>query len=302
MAKGSADMIRAATTSPHERMFYNKVNPAKPNNDFITRSNLKDKLYILDLSDFNAQTDQETPDYDEIIAAAVVELSKEASQKALEKKSIENLRTERAEKEDDEGEVPRPDDLTRKLTRALVQAKTRDQVQSILADVYDHMREWQALAATGDKEAMKVVRKLSKLISRGNRKINDLNKEIVMHQKQQKAEQSEKKQEAKRLELELKEALRERKARERRYLQERDDNENDDDHPLFGPTMAEIEAKIMALSQAMAELKSSSGAGSGGSSASSYDGGTLSMSSDGSISTDGGAEVSGSDGETQSAE
>jgi len=117
------------------------------------------------------------------------------------------------------------------------------------------MREWQKLAANGDKEAIKVVRKLNRLVSRGNRKITDLNKEQVMRLRQQKAENAEKNQQAKRLEQELKEAQRERKARERRYLQERD-NDNEDEESEFGPTMAETEAIIRQLAGQMAALKS----------------------------------------------
>jgi hypothetical protein len=169
-----------------------------------------------------------------------------------ENKSIrENERTKAAE---GEGEEVRPEDETRKLTRMLVNAGTPDEVQSVLADTYDHMREWQALAANGDKEAIKVVRKLGRLISRGNRKISDLNKEIVMHQRQQRAEKAENNQQAKRLELELKEAQRERKVRERRYLQERD-NDNEDEESESGPAIAETEAKIRQLAGAMAALK-----------------------------------------------
>jgi len=229
--------------------------PAPKDNPYKTQQqNQIDVFYILDVSGLNNKQEQKANVTDE--AATILELTKEA-QKKFENKALKE--SERTEAADEEGETPRPDDNTRSLTRALVAAKTRDQVQSVLTDVYDHMREWQGLAATGDKEAIKVVRKLQKLIARGGRKIKDLNEEIVMHQRQQKAEEMQKKQEAKRLELELKEALRERKARERRYLQERDDNNNDDDDEQFGPTIAETEAKIRQLSAQIAALKSGAG-------------------------------------------
>jgi len=231
-------MINSASSNPY-------VNHTK-NNSYVPPPN--NFSYSLTPQESSSE-EQNTYFHDEI--AAFLELTKEAQEK-LENKTVDE--NERSEKADEEGEAPRPDDNTRSLTRALVAAKTRDQVQSVMTDVYDHMREWQALAAAGDKEAIKVVRKLQKLIARGGRKIKDLNEEIVMDQRQRKAEANEKKQEAKRLEIELKEALRERKARERRYLQERDNNNEDDEDSTFGPTMAETEAKIRQLAAAKAAL------------------------------------------------
>jgi len=195
------------------------------------------------------QSTQNTSQLDE--STDILDLTREALEKFGNKSIIENERPQAAEAG---GEEVRPEDETRKLTRMLVNARTPDEVQSVLADTFNHMREWQALAASGDKEAIKVVRKLGRLISRGNRKVSDLHKEIVMHQRQRRAEKAEKNQEAKRLELELKEAQRKRKERERRYLQERDNN-NEDEESEFGPTMAETEAKIRQLAGAMAALK-----------------------------------------------
>jgi len=209
-----------------------------------------DKQYILELSGLNKQS--ETAVYQDYKTVAILELSEETREKLGNMKLREN---ERAEAAEEEGEGERPSDETRKLTRMLVAAKTSDEVQSVLMDTYGHMREWQKLAANGDKEAIKVVRKLNRLISRGNRKVSDLHKEMVMHQRQQRAEKAERNQEARRLENELKEAQRERKARERRYLQERDDDNDDEESSEFGPTMAETEAKIRQLAGEMAALK-----------------------------------------------
>jgi len=221
-----------------------------------------EKQYILDLSGLNKQS--ETAAYQDDKSAAILELSEEIREKLGNKTLRENERAEAAES-DEEGEEVRPSDETRKLTRLLVAAKTPDEVQSVLMDTYNHMREWQKLASNGDKEAIKVVRKLNRLVSRGNRKISDLNKEMVMHQRQQRAEKAERNQEARRLENELKEAQRERKARERRYLQERDDD-NEDEESEFGPSMAETEAKIRQLAGEMAALKTNAvDAGSSGS-------------------------------------
>jgi len=208
---------------------------------------------ILDLSGKKKHDGKHAHKSDEV--AAFLELSEEAREKFSNKMFGGNERAEAAAAAEGGGEEVRPSDDTRKLTRLLVAARTPYDVQNVLADTFNHMREWQKLAANGDEEAIKVVRKLNRLVSRGNRKITDLNKEIVMHQRQQRAEKAEKNQQAKRLELELKEAQRERKARERRYLQERDDEHEDEESTEFGPSMAETEAKIRQLSAKMAALK-----------------------------------------------
>ena len=246
-------MINSTVSNPYVRHTNTKQNvPTSKDYTYKAPPPKKsyDVLYILDLSEMGDEKEKNT--YQSGESADILELTQKAKEKLTSKSIREN---ERAEAAEEEGEALRPEDETRKLTRLLVAAKTPDEVQSVLVDTYDHMREWQALAAAGDKEAMKIVRKLGRLISRGNRKIKDLHEELVLHQRQQKAEQQEKNHEAKRLELELKEAQRERKARERRYLQERDNDNEDEESSEFGPTMAETEAKIRQLAAAMAALK-----------------------------------------------
>ena len=247
-------MVKATYTSTYVRHTGKQQNDQTVKKDPPDKSkpaeNSSDLLYVLDLSGINSKNEQNTYQADK--SAVWLDLTKEAKEKLENKKLSEN---ERVEAEEAEGEEPRPSDDTRKLTRMLVAAKTQDEVQSVLMDTYNHMRDWQKLASTGDKEAIKVVRKLNRLISRGNRKISDLHKEMITHQRQQRAEKAENKREAQRLENELKEAQRERKARERRYLQERDDSDDDEESSEFGPTVAETEAKMRQLAAAMAALK-----------------------------------------------
>ena len=245
-------MVNATGANPYMQHSYNKHNSQSTGKNHVDKSTPQktqtDATYILDLSGkknkSEANQDDESP--------TILELTEEAREKLSNKLVRENERAEEVEGEEDD---TRPSDDTRKLTRMLVNAKTPDEVQGVLADTYNHMRDWQKLAANGDKEAIKVVRKLNRLISRGNRKITDLNKEIVMHQKKQRAENAEKNREARRLEMELKEAQRERKARERRYLQEREDDNEDEESSEFGPTIAETEAIIRQLAGQMAALK-----------------------------------------------
>lgn len=212
--------------------------------------NSPDMLYILDLSDLNKKDKQITDRHHK--SAAMLDLSQDTQERLANRSVFSN---ERAESSEGGGEAERPNDETRRLTRMLVAAKSPNEVQSILVETYKHMREWQALAATGDEKAIKVVRKIQKLIARGNRKIRDLNKELVLLIKQQKAEKAEQEQLAQRLRYELKQAERLRKQRERRYLQERD-NDDDDEPEESGPSMAALEAKIRVLAAAMAALSS----------------------------------------------
>jgi len=250
-------MVSSTKANPHVQHSNNKDNtPVSMKNQAdksAPNKNTSDLQDILDLSSKKKHDGKHAHNSEKI--AAFLELSEETREKLSNKMLGENERAEAAAAAQGEGEAERPSDDTRKLTRMLVAARTPYDVQNVLADTFNHMREWQKLAANGDEEAIKVVRKLNRLVSRGNRKITDLNKEIVMHQRQQRAEKAEKNQQAKRLELELKEAQRERKARERRYLQERDDEHEDEESTEFGPSMAETEAKIRQLSAKMAALK-----------------------------------------------
>jgi len=286
-------MVSSTITNPYMRHSSNKASTpptAKSNVDkSAPNKNPSDILDILDLSGKKNKNGASTFQNDD--SAAILDLTEEIREKLSNKAFGGNERAEAAEGVEEEGEDERPSDDTRKLTRMLVDAKRPDEVQNVLVDVYNHMREWQKLAANGDKEAIRVVRKLNRLISRGNRKITDLNKEIVMHQRQQRAENAEKKQEAIRLELELKEAMRERKARERRYLQERDD-ENEEEESETGPTMAETEAKIRQLAAQMAALKTNA-VDAGNSSSTSFDSSTSTDSSGTDSGGTEGAEVSG---------
>jgi len=201
---------------------------------------------ILELSFKKSQEEQNTTQHHGF--AAMLDLSQDAREKfsnmALDAKELGA---------ENDG---RPPDETGRLTRMLVAARSSLEVQSVLADAFNHMREWQKLAAEGDKKAIAVVRKLNRLVSRGHRKVRDLNKEQLLLQRQQKAEKAEQEQIAQRLRTELEQAERMRKQRERRYLQDRDDYNEEDEPTEFGPSTAATEAKIRALAAAMAALSS----------------------------------------------
>jgi len=250
-------MIRTAGTNPYVRHTDKKLNIPTIEKDLTDKSKPTEKppekstelLDILELSDIKQQNEQAASQRDEY--AAMLELSQNAREKLLDKMALDARGVKGVESEND----GRPPDNTQRLTRMLVAAKTTIEVQAVLADAFNNMREWQQLAAEGDKKAIAVVRKLNRLVSRGHRKVRDLNKEQLLRQRQKQAEEAEQEQIAQRLRDELKEAERIRKQRERRYLQERDDY-NENEPKEFGPSMAATEAKIRALAAAMAAVSS----------------------------------------------
>jgi hypothetical protein len=248
-------MVKATRTNP-----YISYNERKTDNKAAVKDNAgktappassSDLLYSPELSAHMERGGRTHGQNDE--PASILDLSLAAQERLFEKKDLESRGAEAAGAQGD----PKPPDETRRLTRRLVAAKSTEEVQSVLADTFHSMRQWMKLAAEGDKEAMAVVRRLNRLVSRGSRKIRDLNKEMVMRQRKEKAEKAEKEQLAIRLREELKEAERVRKQRERRYLQERDDH-TDDESDEFGPSMVATEAKIRALAAAMVALSPSS--------------------------------------------
>ena len=246
-------MIRSVSANPYVSRTDTKLNIISATIDLIEESNQpKDKsdlLYILDLSALKNNDEKNTNMHDK--SAAMLDLSQKARERFAGIMAPDVNGADNAETEDG----VRPSDETGRLTRMLVAAKSTLEVQSVLADAFNHMREWQKLAAEGDKKAIAVVRRLNKLLSRGNRKVRELNKEQILLQRQKKAEEAEQKQIEQRLRDELDRAIRLRKKRERRYLQERTDD-NEDEPAESGPDMAAIEAKIQALAAAKAALSS----------------------------------------------
>ena len=246
-------MIRSTSTNPYVSRTNNKPNIISATIDLIEESKrLKDEsdlLYILDLSILKKNDEQNTNKRDK--SAAILDLSQNTRERLAGIMAPAVQGAEQTEAEDG----GRPSDETGRLTRMLVAAKSTLEVQSVLADAFNHMREWQKLAAEGDKKALAVVRRLNKLVSRGNRKVRDLNREQLLLQRQKKAEEAEQKQIEQRLRDELDRAKRLRKMRERRYLQERTDD-NEDEPTESGPSMAATEAKIQALAAAKAALSS----------------------------------------------
>ena len=155
------------------------------------------------------------------------------------------------------------DDASGRLTKRLVAAQSKEEVQTILAEAYKNLGEALKAAAGGDEEAIKVIKRLNKLIRRATRKVRDLDKENDLRQKTKKAEKEQLELLAKQLKDELKRRIEERKKREKNYLRDADKKDDDDRPPVIGrPSIAALEAKIMAISQQLqqsAAAPSSSG-------------------------------------------
>ena len=249
-------MINATKLFAHLRHTEKRSNTFVTQSESATKTHQTETHFLLDLSIFNGQNNQSAYEYDE--SAAFLELSEELLEKMKGSIVPEDKLAEAAEASE-EGEGLK--DETRRLTRKLVNSRSTLEVQDVLREAFQHMKDAIMAAAMGDKKAMAILRKLQKLVRRGNRKISDLHKEQELREKQQRAEKKEQEQIAQRLREELKRALLERKRRERKYLQDKDDDEEENGPTISGPSMAATEAKIMALAQAMAAVSTSPGSG-----------------------------------------
>ncbi len=151
------------------------------------------------------------------------------------------------------------------LTRRLVAAISQEEVLSVISEAFKNMSAVRMAAAMGEgkdaKKAFAIIKRLNKLIARAQRKMKDLGKEAMLLQKRQRAEKRKQEFFAKQIREELERHIRERKQREKTYLR--------DARPLreeaqSGPepmTRAELEAKVMALSQSMAQIYSPAAVG-----------------------------------------
>ena len=178
------------------------------------------------------------------------------------------------------------EDASRRLTQWLVSSKTQFEVSLVIGEAHQHIGKLRMVMMSGDDESIKaanaIIRKLEKLVRRGNRKLRDLGQEDVMRREQKKAENDEKFHRAKQIELQLKRRIKERKKREEEYLNEKDD---DDDDTIFDKLKsikpsnhhtklsAADEAKIKAEAEAQAAMEIAAGmsssmdSGAGGSDA-----------------------------------
>lgn len=201
------------------------------------------------------------------------------------------------------------EDASRRLTKWLVASKTQFEVQLVLGEAHQHIGKLRMVALSGDEEAIKaanaIIRKLEKLVRRGNRKLTDLGKEDVLRRAQEKAEKDEQIQRAKQIEAELKRKLAERKKREEDYLREKDDDDSDSPFDMIinskpsNPNTkldAAEEAKIKAQAQALASMEVSTGSPSGTGAVDGAGTGSTSGMSAGSAGGDGAAIATGAEG------
>ena len=264
-------MINATKLYAHLRHTEKRTNTLVSQGESASQTHQTETHYLLDLSILNGQNNQVANEYDE--SAAFLELSEELLEKMQGIMTPENQRAEAAEANEEGGGLK---DETRRLTRKLVNARSTTEVQDVLREAFQHMKDAIMAAAMGDKKAMAILRRLQKLVRRSNRKISDLHKEQEIRERQQRAEKKEQEQIAQRLRDELKRALLERKRRERKYLQDKDDDGEDNGPTISGPSIAATEAKIQALAQAMAALSTSPGTGASSGDAGFSDGAAMS--------------------------
>ena len=140
-------------------------------------------------------------------------------------------------------------DASGRLTKMLVSAKSTGEVQAILTQAQQNMGDVMKAAASGDKEAMAIVRRLHKLMRRANQKIRDLTKEDEVSKKQKRAKEKELEQLSKQLEDELKRKIALRKQKEKRYLLDPSVRNSKKQQPSQDSSIstAELEAKMRML-------------------------------------------------------
>ena len=138
-------------------------------------------------------------------------------------------------------------DSSGRLTKMLVSAKSKAEVQAVLSQAYHDLGEALKSATGGDQKAMDVVRRLHKLIRRANRKFKDLTKEEEISRKQKKAKKDELEQLAKQLEEELKRKIAMRKQREKKYLNDPPPRNRGKQQNNADPALSALEAKLRML-------------------------------------------------------
>lgn len=153
------------------------------------------------------------------------------------------------------------------LTRRLVAAISQEEVLSVISEAFKNMSAVRMAAAMGEgkdaKKAFAIIKRLNKLIARAQRKMKDLGKEAMLLQKRQRAEKRKQEFFAKQIREELERHIRERKQREKTYLRDARPL-REEDYAQSGPepmTRAELEAKVMVLSQSMAQIYSPAAVG-----------------------------------------
>ncbi len=167
----------------------------------------------------------------------------------------------------------KPTDSSGALNKRLVAALSQMEVQQVISSASKDLISLRVAAAMcsdkDDAQAIKaIVRKLEKIVTRGQRKIRDLTQEEGMQQKEIQARQRKEEQRADEIKKELREYIRERKRREKKYLRETEEKQNASNPAQASPPGtqnqeldAATEAQIAALAEAQAAVEVSPGSG-----------------------------------------
>jgi len=154
------------------------------------------------------------------------------------------------------------------LTRRLVSASNTFVLHKIIGDAFKDLGELRLALAMSDGEdadtIRQVIRRLERVIRRGNRKISELNREAALERKQDNALKEDKQQRAEQIEAELRRQIIRRRNRERGYLEELAREE------IMGAINSAVakldpatEARITAQAQAIAAAQTSAGSAGG---------------------------------------
>ena len=153
-----------------------------------------------------------------------------------------------------------PRDESGRLTRRLVASASQGEVRSILTEAHQNLTDWLKAAISGGEDSQKAwaaIKRLNKLIRRGQRKIGDLDKEDLLRIKRRHAEKRQEELRAKQLRQELYRQIEQRKLREKKYLHDAHPSDHEREAPGSGLSPAALQAKINALAASLAQLTAS---------------------------------------------
>ena|GEM_PF-3406622 len=165
------------------------------------------------------------------------------------------------------------EDNSGNLTRRLVSARNTFVLHTIIGDAFKDLGELRLALAMSDGEdadtIRQIIRRLERVIRRGNRKITELNREAALERKQDRALERDEQQRAEKIENELRRRIIRRRNREQGYLDELmreqiNGAKADAKEILDAVTEAKIAAKARAIVAAQSSAASSGGASSSG--------------------------------------
>lgn len=150
-------------------------------------------------------------------------------------------------------------DPTGLLAKRLVAAEIQFAVHQVIGEANKALINLRmALASCSPEDAVKIrgiIKKLDKLVSKGQAKVQNLQKEDVMRRQAQKAQQKKQEKRAEEIKKELRAQMKERKRKERKYLKEAEEPVKESGAPQQKLPGTNSQDKLDASSEAQIEME-----------------------------------------------